>query len=89
MKHPRRSRAIGAVVLKKWSEAAAIKATMKRFERIEHTLIEIGGMWGEEDEYIVREVDELRALISEKAEEMMEGHAGLIEQRRLDAERGA
>lgn len=47
-------------VLKTWTENAALKATNSRFRKIDELLIEIGGLWGDVDEFIVGEADRLR-----------------------------
>lgn len=53
-------------ILKTWTESGALRATNARMEKIEDLLLEIGGLWGDVDEYIVHEVDDLRRLIENK-----------------------
>jgi hypothetical protein len=52
--------------LKTWTENAALRATNTRMKKIEALLLEIGGLWGYVDEYIVHEVEDLRQLIEGK-----------------------
>lgn len=47
-------------MLKRWTENRALKATNARFRKIDELLIEIQLLWGDEDEYIVREAERLR-----------------------------
>jgi hypothetical protein len=63
-----------------------MKATERRFDQIDGLLIEIAGFWGDEDEGIVREMDEVRQVLREVRERVVQGHAELVEQRRLDRE---
>lgn len=46
--------------LKRWTENRALKATNARFRKIDELLIEVALLWGDEDEYIVREAERLR-----------------------------
>jgi hypothetical protein len=80
------SRSPGMFYLRRWSENIAVKATKARLNKVDGLLIEIAGFWGEEDEYICRQMDELRDHIADVAKLVFEGHAGLVEQRRLDRE---
>lgn len=80
------SRTSGMFHLRRWTENIAMKATESRFRTIDGLLIEIVGMWGDEDEYICRQMDELRAVVAETRKLVVEGHKELAEQRRLDRE---
>lgn len=88
MSKPRRkySRTPGAFYPKRWSEAIAVKLTLARALKIDGLLQEIGALWGDEDDYFMREVDVLKADVKEKLEELIKGNREMAEQRRLDRE---
>lgn len=91
MSAPRRkySRTPGTFYPKRWTEEIALKLTAARFQRIEGLLNEIGAFWGDEDDYIEREVTILRDEINEKARSLLEGHRELMAERKADREEAA
>jgi GTPase Era involved in 16S rRNA processing len=86
MKRPRRkySRTPGLFMPRRWTENIAMKLTKARLSKIDGLLLEVAALWGEEDEGICQEVDDLRRQLEEVAKRIVEGHAELAEQRRLD-----
>lgn len=82
----RYTRTTGLFYLRRWTERIAMKATERRLRQVDGLLIEIAGMWGEEEEYICRQMDELRDHIAEVTKLIVEGQAELAEQRRQDRE---
>lgn len=48
----------------------ARRMTLQRLKRIEASLIEIGGLWGDEDQCLVDLADDLRAEVDKFKEEM-------------------
>jgi hypothetical protein len=63
-----------------------MKATKARLDKVDGLLIEIAALWGEEDQYICQQMDELREHVADAKKLIVEGHAELVEQRRLDRE---
>jgi hypothetical protein len=90
MKKPRRrySRTPGAFYPRRWSEAAAVKLTRARALKIAGLFDEIGALWGEEDDYFMRQVDVLKEDVAETLEGLIKGSSEIAEQRRLDREAG-
>ena len=71
-----------AVRLKTWSEGAAVRQSLNRLDKIDALLIEIGGLWGDEDQSHVDHADSIRAEIDEFRNNL-KSH---IEQRRMERE---
>lgn len=88
MSRPRRkySRTPGAFYPKRWSEEHAMKLTRARALKIAGLFDEIGAMWGDDDDYFMRQVDVLKADVNETLEGLIKGHREIAEQRRLDSE---
>ena len=88
MKKPRRkySRTPGAFYPKRWSEESAVKLTRARTLKIEGLLDEIGALWGDDDDYFMRQVDVLKADVRETLEGLIKGHEEIAEQRQRDRE---
>lgn len=61
-----------------------MKLTRARALKIDGLFDEIGGLWGEDDDYFMRHVDVLKADVRETLEDLIKGHKGIFEQRRLD-----
>jgi hypothetical protein len=71
--------------LKKWTEAAALRATITRMKRIEALLVEIAGLWSDEDEFICSEADELKRLVEGKRLEFVISVQTRVEERAMEA----
>lgn len=80
------SRTPGLFRLSRWTDNIAMKATKARLAKVDGLLIEIAGLWGDEDEFICGQMDELRQHVGDVLKWITEGHADLVEQRRLDRE---
>lgn len=91
MKKPRRkySRTPGAFYPKRWSEENARKLTRARMLKIGGLFDEIGALWGDEDDYFMRQVDALKATVNETLDGLLKGQQEIAEQRRLDSEASA
>jgi hypothetical protein len=48
-----------------WTEKWAQRETHKRLKKIEALLVDIGGIWGDVDQYIVNRADEAISLMRE------------------------
>jgi hypothetical protein len=60
------------VRLKRWTEAGALRETKKCLTRIDALLVDIAGLWGDVDQYIVGRADDLRAEIEQVAKDVEE-----------------
>lgn len=83
------SRTAGTFYLRRWTDNIAMKVTKARLDKIDGLLLEIASFWGDEDEFICRQVDDLRFQLAETTKQIVEGHAEIVEQRRLDREDAA
>lgn len=54
------------------SDARNLRATITRLQKIDRLLIEIGGIWGDVDQYIVNIADELRGRVEDAMAEVRE-----------------
>ncbi|MEX0753225.1 MAG: hypothetical protein WD073_09920 [Xanthobacteraceae bacterium] len=68
-------------VLRSWTEKAALRETKKRLTKIDALLREIGGLWGDVDECIVRAADELRRDIEQFNDDIEENIAARAQER--------
>lgn len=91
MTRPRRkySRTPGAFYPKRWSVENAKKLTLARVLKIDGLFDEIGALWGDEDDYFMRQIDVLKIDVKEKIEGLLKGVDDIAEQRRLDSEADA
>lgn len=71
--------------LKHWTEAAALRATNTRMRKIEALLVEIAGLWSDEDEFICAESDELKRLVENKRLEFVISVQTRAEERAMEA----
>jgi hypothetical protein len=62
-------------ILKTWTTAGAQRATITRLDRIDAALIEIAGLWGDMDEFLVGRADELRHAVGELRADVIESFA--------------
>lgn len=60
------------VRLKKWTPAIARRETLKRLAKIDALLLDIGYLWGDEDQGLVDRADDIRAEVSDFRKEMDE-----------------
>lgn len=67
--------------MKNRTEARAIAATDRRFAKIDALLIEIGGLWADENEYFVGRAEELRQIVAEARGEVQEQVDSLRQER--------
>lgn len=74
----------GKPILKKWTENAALRATNRRMRKIDVLLIEIGSLWGDEDEYICGRIDELRRELDEARLDFVVGVQERAEMRTME-----
>jgi hypothetical protein len=88
MNKPRRkySRTPGAFYPRRWSVENAMKLTRARALKIQGLFDEIGALWGDEDDYFMRQVDILKAGVNETLEGLIKGHEEIAEQRQRDRE---
>ncbi len=54
------------------SDARALRATITRLQKIDRLLIEIGGIWGDVDQYLVNIADDLRGRVEDAMADVRE-----------------
>jgi hypothetical protein len=70
------------MILKKWTEAYAVRATEIRYRRIDAILLEIATLWGDVDQSNVARVDELRNQVEAARREVREASQARLEELR-------
>lgn len=72
-----------------WTPNRALKATNLRFKKIDLLLQEIAALWGDEDEYIVRQAEELRRIVDLERIEVIVGVQAAADEREQQRQRDA
>ncbi len=70
------------MILRDWTEARAQRATLLRLKKIEELLGDIGALWGDVDEYIVQQCDDLIRDFRERQQEWLAWWAARAEEER-------
>lgn len=83
------SRTPGAFYPKRWSVESAKKLTLARMLKIDGLFDEIGALWGDEDDYFMRQIDVLKVDVKETIGGLLKDVDDIAEQRRLDSEANA
>ena len=76
------------LLLKKWTERRACAATLTRLKKIDDLLIEIAGLWGDEDQCLVDFADDLRTTVANFRSEMDESIKERAERRAAEMTEG-
>lgn len=75
------------MILKRWTEAAALRATNTRYRKIDALLIEIASLWGDIDQGNVDRVDDLREAIESARLEAVQASQERAEREKEDGSR--